>query len=141
MQQRDKSASIKIYLWGGIIIVLGALFMILLNYQQFKVERDGIIVKMQISKIPNSCIGTKVKHMAVFKYEDNVYLKQVGKTFCDQHYVGEYINMKYLRGASFIMFPTESVIPAFYLLAIGFITGIGCIIYYRFKKNKAIISV
>ncbi|QJB42412.1 hypothetical protein HF324_33010 [Chitinophaga oryzae] len=128
----------KIYFWGGIIIALGCIVSILLNYRQFQVERDGIIVKMQISKLPNSCIGTKVKHIAVFKYRDNEYFKQVGMTFCDQHYVGEYIDMKYLAGVSFIMFPSESVIPAFYLLSVGLISGIGCIVYYFLKKNNSI---
>lgn len=125
----------KIYLWGGIITVLACLLMTVGNYRQYLVERDGTKVRMQILKMPGSCIGTKVKHHAKFIYENKVYVKQVGGSFCDKHRVGEYVEVKYIDGVSLIMFPSETVVPAFYMLLTGLMFGMGSIVYYMLIKK------
>ncbi|NLR59009.1 hypothetical protein HGH93_12915 [Chitinophaga polysaccharea] len=125
----------KIFLLGGIITVLACLMMTLGNYRQYLVERDGTKVRMQILKMPGSCIGTKVKHHAKFIYEKKVYVKQVGGSFCDKHWEGEYVEMKYIDGVSFIMFPSETVVPAFYILFASLIFGMGCIVYSRLRRR------
>lgn len=124
----------KIYFWGGLGIILVSFLIMLGNYGQYQVERDGVIVRMQISKMPNSCIGTKVKHLARFRYGNTVYVKQVGVSFCDDYRLGEFVEMKYLDGKSFIMFPTESVLPTFYLIFGSFLFGVGCVVYYYIKR-------
>jgi hypothetical protein len=98
------------------------------------VEKNGVIVKMQITKVPESCIGTKVKHYASFFYNNVTYIKQVGTKFCDNHYLGEYIDMKYLEGNTFILFPTESVAVAFYIFGVSALTGLVMVVVNLFKK-------
>lgn len=124
----------KLYLWGGFLMIILAILLSLVNYKQHKVQRDGVIVNMQIVKIPASCIGTKVKHYAMFLYNGVTYIKDVGPSFCDKHYIGENIDMRYLEGESVILYPGESVSGTFYMLLAVALGGLALIIYYIIKK-------
>ena len=124
----------KIYLWGGMLAVILSVLVSFANYKQYKVQNTGAVVKMQIVKMPESCIGTKVKHYAKFFYDGVTYIKDVGPKFCDNHYVGESVDMKYLEGNSIILYPDESVTFVFYMFGFFACIGLGLVVYYFFKR-------
>lgn len=125
----------KFYFWSGIFIIVVSVLLFLSLNRKYKIQQDGIIVKMEITKVPNSCIGTKVKHYARFLYKGVEYIKQVGSGFCDDHHVGEFINMKYLEGESLIMFPKESVVGEFYMVCGVALLGLILAIWNFSKKE------
>lgn len=120
----------KLYLWGGIIIILTTLFFSVVNYREYVVERDGMIVNMEVIKMPEQCKGIRLTRYADFFFDGKVYTKQVKSTFCEHHRQGETIAIKYLPGVAFIMFPNETVMPTFYLLAVSLIIGVYCLVVY-----------
>jgi hypothetical protein len=122
----------KLYLWGGIILVFTSLFFSVINYREYVVERDGVVVDMQIAKMPEKCKGIRLSRYAQFYFEGKTYTKQVKSTFCEHHRLGETVALKYLPEVDFVMFPSETVVPAFYLLALSLAAGIyGVVVYFR----------
>jgi hypothetical protein len=123
----------KIIFWGGIILFIGSIVLIGFNYSDLKVERQGVVVKMKIEKLPNSYIGTKVKHFVTLGYNGESYINRVGEKFCDEHSVGELIDIKFLKNSSTVLFLGESVILDLLSFAILGIFGAG-ISLYQWKK-------
>jgi hypothetical protein len=113
----------KLVFWAGIIFFLGAIALIVYNYENIKVETKGAIVKMRIEKLPSSCLGTRIKHFTTLSYNGEDYIKRIGGKFCDEHHVGEFIDVKFLEGSSTVLFPNESVMSN--LLAFGVLGLIG----------------
>jgi len=113
----------KLILFGGIILFIGSIFLILSNYDDFRTERKGTIVKMRIEQLPSSCLGTKIKHFVTLSYNGDKYIKRIGGKFCDDHRIGKLIDVKFLEGSSVVLFPNESVITN--LLAFGVLGLLG----------------
>lgn len=126
----------KIIFWGGIVLLIGSIALIANNYKDLEVERSGVIVKMRIEKLPNSCLGTKAKHFAVFNYKGQDYIKRIGGKFCDEHNIGELIDMKYLEGSSVVLFPKESVLRNLASFGVLGFLGLGMIIYHLVKSKR-----
>ena len=123
----------KLILRGGLIFFIGSIFLIVFNLKSLDVERNGIIVKMRIEKLPNSCLGTRVKHFTTLSYDNEKYIKRIGGKFCDEHNIGELIDIKYLKGSSVVLFPEESVIPN--LVSFGVLGLLALLmIIYQWKK-------
>jgi hypothetical protein len=87
---------------------LGSIVLIFTNYDEVNVERNGKVVKMQIKKLPRSCIGAKVRYFVTYSYEGNLYDRATRGDFCEKHHVGELIDMKFLEGSKTILRPDES---------------------------------
>lgn len=120
----------KLFVLSGItIIMLGAL-LIIGTMDELRVERNGGIVKMEILKLPISCLGTRSNHFMTLGYQNREYIKKIPGSFCDEHYVGEYINMLFLDESSVVLFPTESV--GVELISSIFITLIGIFVVIKF---------
>ncbi|MFT3822571.1 MAG: hypothetical protein QM731_01575 [Chitinophagaceae bacterium] len=126
----------KPILWGGIALFIGSILLIMSNYGNLNVERNGIIVKMRIEQLPESCLGTKIKHFAKLNYEGKTYIKRIGGKFCDDHNVGEQIEVKFLKGYSIILFPDETVVLNLVAFSALGITGLGMVLWQRGKKGK-----
>ncbi len=125
----------KFIFWGGIILFIGAIGLILFNFDDIKVEQNGIFVKMRIEKLPNSCLGTRVKHFTTLTYEGQRFIKRIGGKFCDDHHIGELIDMKYLEGSSTVLFPDESVVSN--LLAFSALGLLGMLMSFsQWRKIK-----
>jgi hypothetical protein len=93
---------------AGLIFFIGSIILIKYNYEKFDVDRNGIIVKMRIEKLPSSCIGAKVRYFVSFSYNGEIYDKATRGDFCDKHHVGEMIDIKWLKGSKYILWPNES---------------------------------
>lgn len=98
----------KLIFWGGIILFIGGVFLAINSIADIKVEQQGSMVKMRIEKLPQSCLGTRSNHYTTLSYDGRLYIKKIPGKFCDEHYVGEFIDMKFLNETSTILFPNES---------------------------------
>lgn len=99
----------KILIWIGFLFCVGSFFLAFNSYENFKIDQNGTIVKMEIIKLPISCSGTKINHYATLLYEGQSFVKRIPAGYCDNHRLGEMIEMKYLEGATNILFPNESL--------------------------------
>ena len=94
------------------------------NLELYKIEKEGTLVGMQITKLPASCIGTKVNHYATFNYQGLDFIKKIPGLFCDEHKVGETMQMKYHGEGTEILFPNESVQSEFISLGVLALFGL-----------------
>ena len=93
---------------SGVVIFLGSLVLIFANYDEVNIDRNGKIVKMKIEKLPQSCIGARVRYFVSYSYEGEIYDKATRGDFCERHHVGELVDMKLLKGSKKILCPNES---------------------------------
>lgn len=123
----------KLIFWGGLLLFCGSIALLISNYDSIKVQRSGHIVKMRIEKLPNSCLGTKVKHFVTLSYNSEAYIKRIGGKFCEEHSIGELIDMKVLEGSTIVLFPQESVLRN--LVSFGILGLLGLVmIISQWKK-------
>ena len=120
---------------AGLIFFVGSIILIPYNYEKFDVDRNGIIVKMRIEKLPSSCIGAKVPYFVSFSYNGEIYDKATRGDFCDKHRVGEMIDIKWLNGSKYILWPNEPALMN--LISCGVLGLFGLIIsVLQWKKMK-----
>ncbi|MDE3142776.1 MAG: hypothetical protein KGL19_01395 [Bacteroidota bacterium] len=126
----------KFYFYAGLIFFIGSIILIIANYKDLDVQKNGSIVRMRIEKLPENCLGTRIKHFITLSYNRNFYIKRVGGKFCDDHFVGELIEVKFLDGSSTILFPNESVKKN--LISFGLLGIFGLLIAFTkgIKKSK-----
>ena|SRR5436190_2063988 len=121
---------------AGLIFFVGSIILIKYNYEKFDVDRNGSIVKMRIEKLPSSCIGAKVRYYVSFSYNGEIYDKATRGDFCDKHYVGEMIDIKWLYGSKYILWPNESGLMN--LISCGILGLLGLIIsILQWKKMRS----
>lgn len=123
----------------GIVFFVGSILLIPSTYEEFKVDRNGIVVKMRIEELPKICIGSRVRYNVTYSYEGVIYQKQTRGDFCQRHIVGEMIHMKYLKGSEIILRPEESSVVSFVSLAV---LGLGGLIisisqWKKIAKSKS----
>ena len=116
----------KSLLGAGLVFFIGSIILIFTNYEELKVYRNGVIVKMRIEKLPSSCIGAKLRYFVSFSYNGEIYDKPTRGDFCDRHHVGEMIDIKWLNGSKYILWPKESVLAN--LISFGILGLFGLII-------------
>ncbi|MCW3467947.1 hypothetical protein [Chitinophaga nivalis] len=93
---------------AGLIFFIGSFFLIPNSLKKFEVGQHGTIVKMKIEEMPSSCIGTKVRYQVVFSYNSKRYEKQTRGGFCEEHYIGELVDIKMLPGEDTILWAFDS---------------------------------
>ena len=55
----------------------------------------------------NRVQGLKIKHFVKLSYKGETYTK-VGGKFCDDHSVSQQVEVRFLEGASIVLFPDEA---------------------------------
>jgi len=100
----------RILIFIGLLIFLWSLVMMSSNNEQLDVDRNGKVVKMRIEHLPPSCIGSRVRYFVTYSYQGKLFEKATRGNFCEIHFVGEMIDMKYLAGSTIILRDNESAI-------------------------------
>lgn len=124
----------KLFFWSGILLFIASFFFMLANFQDIKVAQNGVVVKMRIEKLPTSCLGTRIKHFMTVSYNNKLYIKRIGGKYCEEHHVGEVIEMRFLEGSELILFPDESGRSNFIALIILGLLGLSLIVYWLVKR-------
>jgi hypothetical protein len=126
-------------------IVIGAIFLIFpffflpAHRRELEVQEHGQLVKMRIVDIPGSCLGTKVKWFMKVEWEGVVYPIQISGNYCEEHSVGDLVEMKYLKGNDNVLFPDENVWNQMYGSLFSFFAGLFAIVYYGFFYKEPLI--
>ncbi|WP_293310863.1 hypothetical protein [Pedobacter sp. UBA5917] len=126
----------KIYPAIGVILIIGSIFFIKNEFNKFKILKNGEIVKMKIIDKPSLCYGTKVKWMMKLSFGSKVFSKQISGKYCEDHRVGQIVEMRYLAGIDMVLFPEEGVIIEFISSFIIGIFGLGLFGFSMFGKRK-----
>ncbi len=95
--------------------------------------KEGRLVKMEIVGKPSSCLGTKVKWMMKLKFNNKVYTKQISGAYCEEHQLGELVEVRYLEGVGLVLFPKEGVTMEIISSTIMGLFGIGLLSYSLFR--------
>lgn len=122
------------YILIGIILIIGSIFFVRAEFGRLKVLRQGKIVKMEIVEKPNSCLGTKVKWMMKLKLENDIFSKQISGAYCEEHHLGEIVEMRYLKGSEIVLFPKEGVTMEFISSIVIGILGLGLLLNSLLRK-------
>ena len=123
----------KLTIWFGVLFFIGSIIIVINKYEDLQVQRNGEIVKMRIEKMPANCLGGKSYYFAKLSFRDTIYDVRINGNFCDQHHVGELIDMKYLTGSSIVLFPNESVTTQ--IVSGIFISSFGLFIMITYWKK------
>ena len=120
----------------GIILFIAPSLLYKQKLRELYVQENGKIVKMKIIEKPSSCLGTKVKWFMKVEYQGKIFPKQIGGNYCENHSIGDLVEIRYLEDSNIILIPSESVWGDIYA-GIGLsLIGLLSIIYYGFiKKN------
>ncbi len=126
----------KLFMFGGgIIFFIGGIILFINHYSHIEVQTRGIIVQMRIEELPSGYLGIKDHGIVTLRYEGKAYTKIIGQKFVEDHSVGDFVNIKFLKGYSFVLFPNESIISE--LVSCGILSLFGVImILYQLKKNR-----
>ena len=123
---------------AGVVIFIGSIILMFTNYDTLNVERNGEVVKMRIEQLPKTCIGSKVRYFVTYSYEGEMYDKATRGNYCEEHYVGEQVDMKFLQGSKTILRPNESALMN--LLSFAALGVLGAVIsalqWRKIKKYK-----
>lgn len=123
----------KFILAVGVVLFLGSIVLIYNNYEKLQVQKRGHIVKMKIERIPSFCYGTKSRYFVKYSYGGEIYDKSIKGSYCQDHYLGEIVEMKIMKGSTVILFPHESII--FSLISFAVIGIFGLIIFIVYLKK------
>lgn len=120
----------------GVILFIAPLLLIKQGFGELEVERQGELVLMKIVEKPGSCLGTKVKWFMKVEYRDIIYPIQISGDYCEEHKVGDLVEIRYLEGSDIILLPSFSSKWQFFSTFFLSLIGLLSIIYYGFiKKN------
>jgi len=126
----------KFILVSGVVFFLGSIVLIYSNYEKLQVQKRGRIVKMKIEKLPSFCMGTKSRYFVKYSYNGKIYDKRIKGSYCQDHHLGEIVDMKVMDGSAIILFPHESII--FSLVSFGVLGIFGLVIFIiYFKKIRS----
>jgi len=121
----------------GLAFFLGSFVLLKQSLEKLNVDRNGLVVKMEIVSLPKSCIGAKVPYIVKFKYAGVIYDKQTRGDFCEIHYIGQLVELKWLDGIDTVLFPFESgwveVVSDILLGVLGLVT---CVAIWRNRSHS-----
>jgi hypothetical protein len=115
----------KFFLVAGIVLSVGPFFLMGDKLDAYRVQQHGRVVWMEVIDIPSSFLANG-KFIKV-GYNKKIFLKKVGRSFCEAHAVGDVVEFKYLAGAENILLPNESVIGQFISMALIVLVGMYCV--------------
>jgi hypothetical protein len=122
--------------FSGIIFFVGSIILINANYYILDIERNGKVVKMKIEQLPKTCYGGKVRYFVTYSYEGKMYDKATRGNYCEEHYIGELVDMKFLQGSKEILRPNESALMnLLFFAALGVLGAVISAIQWRKMKR------
>jgi len=124
----------KLFFWSGILLFIVSFFLLLSNFEDIKVAQNGKVVNMRIEKLPTSCLGTRIKHFMTVSYNNKFYIKRIGGKYCEEHHVGEVVEIRFLEGSELVLFPSESGKSNLIALVILGLLGSFLIVYWWIKR-------
>jgi hypothetical protein len=124
------------YLISGVLVLTFSTFWLFANLKLFDLEKSGTIVKMKIIDKPRTCPGTRAKYNMKVEYNGKVFIKEIASSVCEQYQVGDYIEMKYLKGEDQILYPHESFTFQFVEGVIFALLSVALIIYSFILRTK-----
>jgi hypothetical protein len=104
------------------------------KYEEYKVAREGTLVKMHITGMRHIHISKRSKEDITFEYNGEQYIKYVRARIYNQHHLDEVVDMKFLNGSEKIMFPHETGKMELLALILLLMFGLGTVIYSAFTK-------
>ncbi|WP_343672641.1 hypothetical protein [Chitinophaga sp.] len=117
---------LAIYVYGFVYLML--------QFPDIKIAREGKVVQMKITEISGHCITTKAKYYMKLSYQGRIFDKQIGVRFCEDHAVGDLINMRYLEGYDKLLFPTDDGKSEFWSgIGLGVLGLVAIIYFFKFK--------
>jgi hypothetical protein len=125
----------NIFRISGLILIIGASVFLKGTLRDYQVEKTGKIVKMQIIAKPENCLGSKTNHFVTLKYKKKEFLKKTAASFCEEHYVGEFIEVKHIEGTNSVILMNETVVLDIFSEFLMMIFAI-VLLYKGFYKNK-----
>lgn len=105
----------------GIALILVSFFFLKVKLDLYKVQNDGEVVQMTIIDLPNNCSARN--SLMQLQYENKRYFTRTKVNICQEHKIGDTIQMKYMKGFDEVLYPTESIISEF--VAIGIFLAVG----------------
>lgn len=123
------------YILLGIVIIGLSIAFIQDDFINLKVRNNGKIVDMEIIEKPRSCLGTKVKWFMKVRYQDKILAKQIPSIFCEEHRVGDIIQVRYLEGEDRILLPEEGVGLEFIASGVFILVGL-YVVYIGIANGK-----
>jgi len=121
----------------SLVIMLAPFIFLKSKLEDLNLEKAGRIVPMKIVEKPYSCIGTKAKWFMKVEYQGNIYSKQIGGQFCEEHKIGDVVEMKFLETSTTVLFPHESVSHELFALFLMSFIGLSSLIYNWLIKKKS----
>lgn len=120
---------------AGLVLVVGSILLAKGAYEDFYVYRHGRIVKMQIVQLPSSCPSARTRYEIKFDYKGDIYQKMTRGAYCENHRIGEFVNLKMVNGINKILLPKEpgyiDIIACFTMGLFGIIVAISSV-----RKSK-----
>ena len=125
------------------ILIIGGIFFIYLfviginkTNKELETYTNGVLVEMKITEILGACIGTKSKNHMKVSYEGNTFIKKIPSDYCNDHFIGELVVLKYKKGSDVILLPNENpYFDLFSSIAFG-ILGLLIIIWFGLLKKS-----
>lgn len=98
--------------------------------------KNGILVEMKITEILGACVGTKSKNHMKVEFRENVFIKRIPSDYCKDHNIGEWVELKYVKGSDIILLPEENpYLELFSSIAFG-VFGFGIVIWFGLLKKS-----
>lgn len=119
----------------GLVVICISIAFIQDDFINLKIKNNGKIVSMEIIDKPRSCLGTKANWFMKVKYHNKILTKKIPGTFCEEHAVGDIIDVRYLEGEDRILLPDEGVRLGF--IGSGFFIIVGLYVLYHGLVNKS----
>ncbi|QHS63443.1 hypothetical protein [Chitinophaga agri] len=126
------------FILATVVLAIAIFFFASRYAAQYQVATKGTVVKMLLTDRPTFCEGGKsLQSQAAFQYNGMTYKKNVSRFFCSKHFVGEYMDMRYLRGHELVLYPDEVMGSSFYLIgSILLLMIIGVVMVFRSGKLR-----
>jgi hypothetical protein len=125
---------------SGLVFFFGSFFLIKNGYKDFYVFQKGSIVKMEIVGIPTSCPTAKVRYEVKFAYSGHIYRKQLRGGYCEEHHLGEFVDIKMAEGFENVLLPKQpgyfNFFASILLGLFGLIVAISASIKMNTRKKR-----
>lgn len=123
------------YSYGGVLLIFISIMGFYGQREAYRVQQNGEVVQMELVRINGPCRGTKVKNRGFFRYKEKIYSKRISTAFCENHRIGDLINIRYLKDSEKILFPSQNMWIQDWSSIFLLLIGISFIVFSFVKKD------